>query len=62
MGEVFERFTRLDGALASGSGLGLAIASELADVMGGSIRLESESGTVFALVLPVAARDRLAIR
>jgi len=62
VGEVFERFTRLDGALASGSGLGLAIASELADVMGGSIRLESESGTVFALVLPVAARDRLAIR
>jgi signal transduction histidine kinase len=53
---VFERFTRLDGARASGSGLGLAIARELAQLMGGSIRLESRPGrTVFALVLPAAA-------
>jgi signal transduction histidine kinase len=61
-GEVFERFTRLEGAIASGSGLGLAIGRELASLMDGSIRLESEPGrTVFALVLPVGARDRVAV-
>lgn len=52
--QVFERFTRLDGAQASGSGLGLAIARELAELMGGTIRLESRPGrTTFTLVLPV---------
>ncbi len=55
--QVFERFTRLEGTHASGSGLGLAIARELAGLMGGSIRLESEPGrTVFTLVLPAATR------
>jgi two-component system OmpR family sensor kinase len=51
---VFERFYRIDGQLASGSGLGLAIARELAQVMGGSLEVESEPGrTVFTLRLPV---------
>lgn len=55
--QVFERFTRVEGGRASGSGLGLAIARELADLMGGSIRLDSRPGrTVFRLVLPVAER------
>jgi signal transduction histidine kinase len=55
--QVFERFTRLDGALASGSGLGLAIARELAGAMGGTVRLESEARrTVFTLALPVEVR------
>ncbi len=55
--QVFERFTRLEGTHATGSGLGLAIARELAGLMGGSIRLESEPGrTVFTLVLPAATR------
>ena len=49
---VFERFYRLDGAVASGSGLGLAIARELAELMGGRIELESApGGTRFTLVL-----------
>jgi signal transduction histidine kinase len=57
--EVFERFTRLEGARASGSGLGLAIARELATLMGGSIRLDSGNGrTRFTLVLPVATPHR----
>jgi len=52
-GQVFERFYRLDGAVASGSGLGLAIAKELAELMGGSLVLEPGTGkTTFALVLP----------
>jgi two-component system, OmpR family, sensor kinase len=58
--DVFERFTRLDGALASGSGLGLAVARELAELMGGSIRLSSRPGsTRFTLVLPALARERV---
>ncbi|HSC73618.1 MAG TPA: ATP-binding protein [Gaiellaceae bacterium] len=52
-GQVFERFYRLEGSVASGSGLGLAIARELAELMGGSVQLEAgPSSTRFALVLP----------
>jgi len=51
-GQVFERFYRLEGSLASGSGLGLAIARDLAELMGGRIELDSSPGrTRFALVL-----------
>jgi signal transduction histidine kinase len=50
--QVFERFYRLDGTRASGSGLGLAIARELAELMGGRLELDAESGwTTFTLVL-----------
>jgi signal transduction histidine kinase len=58
--QVFERFTRVDGARASGSGLGLAIARELAAAMGGAVRLESGEGrTVFTLVLPDAVAEHI---
>jgi len=54
--QVFDRFYRVDGGVAAGSGLGLAIAKELAELMGGSIELESRPGsTVFRLALPPAA-------
>ncbi len=65
--QLFERFFRLDGTRASGSGLGLAIARQLAELMDGSVTVESAPGrTVFALVLPLAARqerveERLAV-
>ena len=50
--QVFERFNRVDGSIASGSGLGLAIARELAELMGGSLELEVASGrTTFTLRL-----------
>ena len=50
---LFERFSRGPETTAAGSGLGLAIADELAQRMGGSILVDSESGeTRFALVLP----------
>jgi signal transduction histidine kinase len=55
LGQVFDRFYRGDGSLASGSGLGLAIAKELAERMSGRLEAESEPGrTVFRLVLPPA--------
>jgi signal transduction histidine kinase len=54
-GQVFERFYRVEGTVASGSGLGLAIARELAELMGGTVELHLIPGrTIFALVLPVA--------
>jgi signal transduction histidine kinase len=53
--QIFERFYRVDGALASGSGLGLAIARELAELMGGRVELDSSPGrNAFRLVLPAA--------
>ena len=53
--QLFERFFRLDGTRASGSGLGLAIGKQLAELMHGAVKLESQPGrTVFALVLPLA--------
>lgn len=52
-GQVFDRFYRLEGSVASGSGLGLAIAKELAELMGGSVELDAGGGrTRFTLVLP----------
>ena len=60
--QLFERFFRLDGARASGSGLGLAIAKELAELMDGSVELDSEPGrTVFSLVLPASSHAPTAI-
>jgi signal transduction histidine kinase len=55
-GQLFERFFRLEGTRASGSGLGLAIAKELAELMSGSVVLDSRPGrTRFSLVLPLVA-------
>lgn len=59
--QVFERFHRVDGSLASGSGLGLAIARELADLMGGSLELGAAPGrTTFTLRLaaPTAGESK----
>ncbi len=63
-GQVFERFYRLEGTLASGSGLGLAIARELAELMGGRVELRSRAGeTAFRLVLPARSlAARLSVR
>ena len=41
---VFDRFYRVDGAMASGSGLGLAIARELAELMDGTLELAEHGG------------------
>lgn len=51
---IFDRFVRLDPG-SEGSGLGLAIARSIVHAHGGSIRVRSgESGTEFAIHLPLA--------
>jgi signal transduction histidine kinase len=59
---VFERFVRLPyaterGHAVDGAGLGLAIARAIAELHGGTLTLRSSgaSGTVFAIVLPIAS-------
>ena len=37
-------FYRVEGGMASGSGLGLAIAREIARIMDGDVRIESDTG------------------
>jgi signal transduction histidine kinase len=56
--KIFEKFRRVDGSITSettGSGLGLAISKELADMLAGSIGLESQvnEGSTFWLDIPI---------
>ncbi len=59
--QIFERFHRgTETAGESGFGLGLAIGSELADRMGGSLRLvDASAGATFELSLPPAPAELL---
>jgi two-component system, sensor histidine kinase len=54
--EVFDRFTQADGSISrtfGGTGLGLAIASQLVQLMGGTITVKSQlgEGTTFTVTL-----------
>ncbi len=57
--EVFDRFSRLDGAGTSGTGLGLAICKRLVELMGGEVGVgESDSGGArLEIDLPLAAGE-----
>jgi len=56
--KIFEKFRQIDGSITKelpGTGLGLAISKELADILAGSIGLQSEPsvGSTFWLDIPV---------
>ncbi len=56
--KIFEKFRQVDGSITrpgTGTGLGLAICKQLADLLAGTISLESRQGqgTTFSLDIPV---------
>jgi hypothetical protein len=56
-GRVFEEFTQIDSALqrqTNGTGLGLPITKKFAELLGGSVLLESEpeKGSTFSAIIP----------
>ncbi len=64
LGQVFEKFSQVDTTSTrrhEGTGLGLAITSKLLDLMGGTIRVESEEGRgstfSFTVTLPNSGQE-----
>ncbi|HEX7010050.1 MAG TPA: HAMP domain-containing sensor histidine kinase [Phycisphaeraceae bacterium] len=62
---IFEKFTQLDPSVTKehgGTGLGLTISRELAQLLQGSIELDSDvgKGATFSLIIPVTLEQRVA--
>ena len=62
MGQLFQPFRQIDSGLSrqhEGTGLGLAICRRLVELLGGTLRAESQwgQGSVFTLTLPVKGPD-----
>ena len=61
---IFEKFRQLDGSVTrehGGSGLGLAISRDLAAMLGGNLRLNSDEGTgaEFVVTLPIKCPEEV---
>jgi signal transduction histidine kinase/CheY-like chemotaxis protein len=67
LGRLFQPFMQAEASTTKkygGTGLGLAITKHFAEMMGGSVRVESEAGkgTIFTVRVPVLAADEAAER
>ncbi|MGQ1788425.1 hybrid sensor histidine kinase/response regulator transcription factor [Saccharicrinis sp. GN24d3] len=61
---IFERFYRSENQMQSGTGIGLALVKQYADLLGGSVKVDSElgQGSTFTLFIPdKREKEKLAI-
>lgn len=65
---IFEAFQQVDGTISrkyGGTGLGLTISRKLADLMGGTITVESQGlneGSTFSLIIPAVTHTSVAVK